>query len=157
MGKSSLGFAFAFLLLCLALFAQETLSGDSLTSLVRGELQVPALTLGNAQPFSFPSTLNWIEPAPAFLPALPVPADPRATAAAARVPESSKRVVDLTSGNFLDSVHGEIGVLYGHSIGKFDREVEAGYIFGEVGNDKLQISVGGTYEHWSGRVPRFGR
>jgi hypothetical protein len=156
--KPALAAGFVFLLLCLPVFAQETSSGDSLASLVSGQLQVPALSLANAQPFSFPSTLGWIDLAAAdFLPALPAAAAPRTSAAAPRVPDSSKEVVDVMARNFLDSVHGEVGVLYGHSIGKFDRDVEAGYILGEVGDDKLQISLGAFYEHSSGRVPRLGR
>ena len=58
---------------------------------------------------------------------------------------------------FFDYAGGEVGFMFGKSSGKFGREVEAGYILGEVGNDKLQISAGASYEHSSGRVQRFGR
>jgi len=158
MRKPALAAGFAFLLLCLPLSAQQTFRGDSLNSLNDGQLEFPVLTLANAQPFSFPSTLGWIEPAPAaFLPSLPAVAAQRSPAAAARLPDSSKEGVDVAERNLLDYTHGEIGLLYGHSTGKFDRDVEAGYIFGQVGGDRLQITVGATYERWSGRVPRFGR
>jgi hypothetical protein len=149
---------FAFLVLNLPAGAQQMLGHDNLNSLSNGQLEFPALTLANTQPFFFPSTFNWIDPASAeFLPSLPSVATTRSTAAATRLPDSSKEFVDVTERNLLDSVHGEVGMLYGHSIGKFDREVEAGYIVGGVGDDKLQISVGGMYEHWSSSTAHFGR
>ena len=158
MRKPALGARFALLLVCLPLTGQQTFGAHSLDSLNDAQLEFPALTLTNAQPFSFPATLSWIEAAPAeFLPSLPAVGVQRSTAAAARLLDSSKQSVDVTERNLLDYAHGEIGVLYGHSIGKFDRDLEAGYILGQVGDDKLQISVGGMYEHWSGKTPRFGR
>jgi len=47
--------------------------------------------------------------------------------------------------------------LYGHSSGKFGGDYLQGYIFGEVGNDRIHISAGASYEEWNGRVPRWGR
>jgi hypothetical protein len=156
--KSALVFGFAFLLLCLPASGQQTVSHDSLNSLSNAQLEFSALTLANAQPFFFPSTFNWIDPASAeFLLPLPSVAAPRTTTAATRLADSSKEFVDVTQRNPLDSVHGEVGVLYGHSTGKFGGDVEAGYIVGGVGDDKLQINVGASYEHWSGRLPRFWR
>ena len=36
----------------------------------------------------------------------------------------------------------------GHSLdGRVSRELEQGYIFSEIGNDKTQISVGASYQH----------
>jgi hypothetical protein len=158
MGKASRSCALAFLSVCFLASAQQNLGGDNLKSLAHGQLEIPALSLANAQPFSFPSTLGWIDATPSdFLPAFTPASLQTSTAAAARFSDSSKQAVDLPKNNLLDSVHGEVGILYGHSIGKFDRDMEAGYIFGQVGDDKLQISVGGMYEHWSGKTPRFGR
>ena len=43
----------------------------------------------------------------------------------------------------------------GTSVGsKYSREVEQGYILGEIGNDKYQINVGAFYEHSSAHFPR---
>ena len=50
---------------------------------------------------------------------------------------------------------GEIGFLYGHSIGKGSGDMMESYILGQVGNDHLQITAGATYEDWSGHAPRF--
>jgi len=52
---------------------------------------------------------------------------------------------------------GEMGAFYGHSSGKFGRDDFGSYIVGGVGNDKLQISVGASYEESNGRLPRWGR
>ncbi len=52
-----------------------------------------------------------------------------------------------------DYAGGEVGFFYGKSSGKFGREVEAGYIFGEVVDGNTHISAGASYEHSNGRVP----
>jgi hypothetical protein len=49
---------------------------------------------------------------------------------------------------------GEVGVLYGRSSGKFEREIMQTYFLGEVGNDKFHISVGAAYEESSGSALR---
>jgi len=48
---------------------------------------------------------------------------------------------------------GEIGAFYGHSTGKFDGDAFGGYAVGTVGNDKLQITAGSSYEEWDMHVP----
>jgi len=157
MRKPALAVGFSLLLVCLPLFAQRTLADNTLESLNTSQPQFSALSLANPQPFSFPSAIDWIEAAPAeFLSPLPATGASITTTAAARLPDSAKEVGDLANRNLFDYTHGEIGVLYGHSVGKFDRDVEAGYILGSVGDDRFQISVGATYERWSGRFPRFG-
>ena len=50
---------------------------------------------------------------------------------------------------------GEVGVFYGRSSGKFEREIMQTYFLGGVGNDKFQITVGVAREESNGRVPRF--
>lgn len=49
---------------------------------------------------------------------------------------------------------GEIGLLYGRSTGRHGLETEQGYIFGQTGNDKIQISVGASYQEWTVRGAR---
>ena len=73
------------------------------------------------------------------------------------VSDSSKDTVDISKKSLFDYAHAEIGLMYGRSSGKFDRELEAGYILGTAGDEKFQISAGAAYERWSGRVPRFER
>ncbi len=46
---------------------------------------------------------------------------------------------------------GELGVFYGKSGGKFSREDKSAYIIGTVGNDKVQITAGASYQESSGR------
>ena len=50
---------------------------------------------------------------------------------------------------------GEIGAFYGHSTGKFGGDAFGGYAVGTVGNDKLQITAGSSYEEWDMHVPHF--
>jgi len=146
--------------LCFSLSAQPT---DRAAGALNGNsLRFSSLTLADGTYFSFPSAFSRMEmTSPDFLPALSMASVTaragRATAAAASIQDSSKEVVDMRRSNLFDYVSGEAGFLYGRSIGKYDHEVEAGYIFGETGNDRFHISVGASYENWSGRVPRWGR
>jgi hypothetical protein len=166
MAKRTLSAAAGFLGLCLPLFAQQTDRSDTLTALNNSLLRVPSLTLSDAQLFSFsgavapPLFFNWMETTPTdFLPALPTtpPGPQRTFAYVPPATDSSKEVVDVRRPNLLDHVSGEMGVLYGRSSGKFGGAVEAGYIIGQVGDDKFNITAGASYEHSSGRFPRFGR
>jgi len=50
---------------------------------------------------------------------------------------------------------GEVGVFYGHATGKFGGDAFGGYVTGTVGNDKVQITAGSSYEEFDGRGVRF--
>jgi hypothetical protein len=52
----------------------------------------------------------------------------------------------------LDPVYygGEVGVLYGRWSGKGGGDMWQTYIMGTVGNDKVQITAGASYDEWSG-------
>ncbi len=50
---------------------------------------------------------------------------------------------------------GEIGILYGHSIGKGSGDMLETYIQGAVGNEHLQITAGAAYEQSSGSGVKF--
>ena len=114
------------------------------------------LPFSNRDVFSLATTFNLVGTTPqSFLPFSPAMESPRASRAATSAKESSDRLVDLRP-NF-DYVTGEVGFLYGRSSGKFGGEYKEGYIFGEVGNDRIHISAGASYEEWNGRVPRWGR
>jgi hypothetical protein len=150
-----------FLSLCLPLFAQQIGRPDIFSALNDKSLRLPSLMLADGESFSFPSAFSWIEPTQSdFLPALSMASttarSQRASARSALGTDSSKEIVNVRRPYF-DYAGGEVGFLYGRSTGKFGREVEAGYILGEVGNDKFQINVGASYENSSGRFPRFGR
>jgi len=50
---------------------------------------------------------------------------------------------------------GEIGILYGHSIGKGSGDMLETYIQGAVGNEHFQITAGAAYEQSSGSGVKF--
>jgi len=114
------------------------------------------LPFSNRDVFSLATTFNLVGTTPqGFLPFSPSMESPRASRPATSAKDSSDRLFDLRP-NF-DYVTGEVGFLYGRSSGKFGGEYKEGYIFGEVGNDRIHISAGASYEDWNGRVPRWGR
>ena len=158
MTKRALSAVAGFLGLSLPLSAQQTDRPDFFSALNNSLLRFPSLALSDGQRFSFLSAFTWMEPTPPdFLPALKATAPPRANAPAMPGKDSSKDVVDMQRPNLFDYASGEVGFLYGRSTGKFSREVEQGYFIGDVGNDKVHISAGASYENSSGHFPRFGR
>lgn len=111
------------------------------------------LTLVDGRLFSFPNAFGWVEATPGdFLPAFTAEVLPRATPVTTLPRDSSGKAVNLLPK--FDYVGGEVGVFYGRSTGKFSREVEQGYILGEVVDGNTHIIVGGSYEHSSGSAPR---
>jgi len=162
MAKRALSAVAGFLSLCLPLLAQQTDRPEVFSAMNNSFLRLPSLMLSDGGSFSFASAFNRMETTtPDFLPTFSMASTTgrprRANVPAATSEDSSTEVVDVRRPNLLDHVSGEVGVLYGRSTGKFGREVEAGYIIGEVGDDKFNITVGAAYEHSSGRFPRFGR
>jgi hypothetical protein len=110
----------------------------------------------NRDVFSLATTFNLMGAAPqSFLPFSSAMESPRASLPATSAKDSSDRVFDLRPS--FDYVTGEVGFLYGRSSGKFGGEYKEGYIIGEVGNERVRISVGASYEEWNGRVPHWGR
>jgi hypothetical protein len=126
-----------------------------LSSLDGARYGYPALTLLNANPFSLANAYMRFDSGPLLLP----PAGPDVAASGKSVRTAVQNFDDKTllAPRKGFDVHGEVGVLYGHSLdGRVSRELEQGYIFGEIGNDKTQISVGASYEHLNdrGRISR---
>jgi hypothetical protein len=114
------------------------------------------LPLSNRDVFSLSTTFDLMGTAPrSFLPLSTAVESPRASLSPVSAKDSSDRLFDLRP-NF-DYVTGEVGFLYGRSSGKFGGDYLEGYIFGEVGNDRIHISAGASYEEWNGHVPRWGR
>ena len=97
------------------------------------------LTLLDRRLFSFPGAFGWVEASDeTFLPAF----------SAQEVPRDLFRKPDY--------VGGEVGVFYGTSLGgKFSREVEQGYILGEIVDGNTRIQVGASYGRSSGNGPRI--
>ena len=52
-------------------------------------------------------------------------------------------------------VTGEVGFMYGQWSGKGSGDYVGSYIWGQAGNDKLQITAGGSFENWNGSGPKF--
>jgi hypothetical protein len=168
---------------CFSLFARETAILDSVQSasfklnqvsasdMVEGRAALPQrtvsfstlhsawygsgpLTLVDGRVFSFSTAFGWIEARPGgFLPAFIAKQLPAVTPAKTLAPYPGGEAVDLV--HEFDYVGGEVGVFYGRSIGKFNRQVEQGFILGEVGNGDTHIAVGMSYEHSSGNAPRI--
>jgi hypothetical protein len=118
-----------------------------------------ALTILDGRPLSLSNAYTTFEPAPLdFPPIESAEFSTKVRTAGPTARDSDSKRVQLQPKVF-DYVHGEVGVLYGTTVGssRFSREVESGYILGELGNDKYQINVGAFYEHSSGHIPRFGR
>ncbi len=112
------------------------------------------LTLVDGRLFSFPNAFGWVEATRHdFLPAFAAEALPRVTPVTRLARDTGSKAVNLSPK--FDYVGGEVGVFYGRSTGKFSREVEQGYILGEVVDGNTHIIVGGSYEHSNGSVPHI--
>ena len=51
---------------------------------------------------------------------------------------------------------GEVGFMYGRWSGKGSGDYVGSYVWGQAGNDKFQITAGGSFENWSGNSQKFG-
>jgi hypothetical protein len=52
-------------------------------------------------------------------------------------------------------VTGEVGFMYGQWSGKGSGDYVGSYIWGQAGNDKFQITAGGSFDNWNGSGPKF--
>ena len=50
---------------------------------------------------------------------------------------------------------GEVGFLYGQSIGKGSGDYWQNYVWGQAGNDHFQVNAGAAFENWSGQGAKF--
>lgn len=170
----------AFLGLCLSLGAEQPLRVLSLAQLnslspqnsrplffqpaVFSRLGDPLLvdgspgptTFSNRETFSLATTFNLVGTPTSFLPTTVAMQSPSRTLPAtySKDKDSADYPLDLRPGYY---VTGEVGFVYGRSTGKFGGDYKEGYIIGEVGNDKVHITVGASYEDWNGRTFRLGR
>ena len=125
----------------------------------------PVLNLLDGQRLPASSQMGWLEMAPLTL-------SPNASLGTTQVQQVNASARYRTGGkdfgtdakdspadmiSLRDSLYygGEVGFLYGHSTGKFGGDLFQTYMVGAVGNDNFQITVGTSYEEWSGRTTRF--
>jgi hypothetical protein len=50
---------------------------------------------------------------------------------------------------------GEVGFMYGQWSGKGSGDYVGSYVWGQVGNDKFQITAGASFENWDVHCPKF--
>jgi hypothetical protein len=111
-------------------------------------------TFSSRETFSLATTFNLLGTPPSFLPATVAMESASHTVPAPSGKDSSDYPMELRPNYY---VTGEVGFLYGRYTGKFGGDYKEGYIIGEVGNDKIHITVGAAYEDWNGRTFRLGR
>lgn len=147
------------LALCLSLSAQEAPRVEQQMggALNRSRLCLPSLALLDQQRFSYSASFAWMQTTADFLPAFD-PVEPRRTAFSP-VRGRTKLTDENSEIRPIDRIYtgGEIGLLYGHSSGKYGGDYGRGYIIGEVGDDRFHITVGASHEEWNGRGPRVRR
>jgi hypothetical protein len=50
---------------------------------------------------------------------------------------------------------GEVGFVYGQWSGKGSGDYLGSYVWGQVGNDKFQITAGASFDNWNGSSPKL--
>jgi hypothetical protein len=133
---------------------------DSLSATNVEELRFSAVSLSDLQQYAPSDKTDWVDGRDVAFSPLPQPAA-RTSAPARRMAlitnDPSKEMPEDFPVKSRYHVSGEMGAAYGVSTGKYGVESESGYIIGTVGDDKLQITAGASYENTTFRAPRFGR
>ncbi len=126
-------------------------AADYLAALDNVYLAAPWLASARGGHLNFLSAFDNMDGVlPDELPAAPVNARANRTTTIATTDgideEAAGKMAEKHS--LFDYVHGEIGALYGTSLGggKGGGEVKQGYILGTVGNEKYQITAGAFYQ-----------
>jgi hypothetical protein len=135
--------------------ARLTLSRPEVFSATNGSVLM-MLTLFERQRLPASSELGWMgmPPLDYFQDDLPSAAElEQANAAPVDGKDSPSEMISPALSPIYYS--GEVGVFYGRSSGKFEREIMQTYFLGEVGNEKFHITVGAAYEESNGCLPRF--
>lgn len=112
------------------------------------------LVLTDKAAFSFPSAFGWTEATTRgdFLPDFVAEQPTRVTSGPAFIQEPGYQTPPVF--RRFNHASGEVGFFYGKSLDKFEHEVTAGYILGEIDNGTSQISVGASYLRATDRGPR---
>lgn len=137
----------------LALYRPDIFSSIDGTTLMHG---LPVLTLLDGRRFPISSELGRMGMAPldvvplGFLNAVEVQKSHGSPMAGS---DWNGGVVDLRLQRDWGT-HGEIGMFYGKSSGRYGREDFQAYIVGGVGNDHIQVNAGASYEESSVRYAR---
>lgn len=112
------------------------------------------LTLVDGRSFTFPSAFGWVEGTPGDLLPTFSPVGLHRLVPNPMLPVDDANNAALDWFEQPDYVSGEVSVFYGKSIdGKFNREVKAGHLLGEIIHGNTHISVGAFYEESNGRRP----
>ena len=92
-----------------------------------------------------------VGPAPISRPGIPSDSRP------ANFPTDGKDLPPETLNSPLNQVYvtGEVGFMYGQWSGKGSGDYVGSYIWGQAGNDKFQITAGGSFENWNGSGPKL--
>lgn len=118
-------------------------------------LDLRALGLDKRERFSFfPATARTASATPNFLPAFRSSVESRPTRAV--VERDWYDQLEETRANRIH-IGGEVDLLYGKFTGKDGGDFKRGYILGEIGNEKFNISVGAAYLEFDGRHSRRDR
>jgi len=138
-----------------SLFFQPTVFSRLGNPLLIDGSPAPA-TFSSRETFSLATTFNLAGTPTSFLPTTMAMQSPSRSvpATSSKDKDSSDYPLDLRPGYY---VTGEVGFVYGRATGKFGGDYKEGYIIGEVGNDKIHITAGASYEDWNGRTLRLGR
>ena len=138
------------------LLFQRTLLDSRLGNPLLTDGALGPATFSSRETFSLATTFNLIGTPTSFLPTTMAMESPGRSLPATSSKDSSDYPLDLRPGYY---VTGEVGFVYGRSTGKFGGDYKEGYIIGQVGNDKVQITVGAAYEdsNWNGHTFRSGR
>jgi len=145
----------------LSLYRPELLTMVDSSALLR-DLTMPNIV--GEQFLPVPIQFGWVEiQAADIFPVVYVNRDKAPKTSSSRLASKDGKDAKDSTGEVMSSplnpyyYGGEMGAFYGHSSGKFGRDDFGSYITGTVGSDKLQISVGASYEESSGRFPRWAR
>jgi len=136
----------------LAFYRPEVLNSFD-SSILMHQLPMLALLDGHNLPLSTPMSRMGRSPVSLSSDTSFNYAQVRTSNAAGIDPKDSKEVQPLRGDPLYYS--GEVGVFYGHQSGKFGGDDYGSYFQGTVGNDKLQISVGGSFDQWNGHSPHW--
>ena len=90
----------------------------------------------------------------------PVPISKRSSSSNSRLGNLAADGKDL-SGEVISSplsqiyCTGEVGFMYGQWSGKSSGDYVGSYVWGQVGNDKFQITAGASFDNWNGSSPKL--
>lgn len=137
----------------LSLYRPDIFSSIDGSTLIHG---LPVLTLLDGRRFPIAGELGRMNMTAldvmplAFLSAINVQKHPDSGSVGS---DATGGVVDLRL-NRDYGTHGEVGMFYGKSGGKYGREDFSAYVVGGVGNEHIQITAGASYTESTGRYAR---